>query len=331
MSGPAGMSGPTQVDFLLPTGNSATIPADNPYMTAPRQVLPAVTYLVTRRCSERRFFLRPSELVNQVFSYCLAYAANRHGILLHAWTCLSNHYHAVVSDPKANLPLFMADLNRLVSKCVNASLGRWESLWSSERYSAVSLTNESAVWEKLIYVLANPVQGGLVNTWQEWPGVTSGPRAVTAKPRTIRRPDLFFRGDGTMPEKVTLWATLPPCFSGDKAGRFATRLGRALDSHEAEILAAHRAENRSVLGRDAVLRENPEKRPKSFEPRRGVNPQIAGRDRWLRTEALRRLRSFLDSYREAWKKFREGIRDVLFPAGTYWMCRHAGCEAVPLD
>ena len=38
-------------------------------MTAPRQVLPGTTYLVTRRCAQRQFLLRPSKLVNEIFSY----------------------------------------------------------------------------------------------------------------------------------------------------------------------------------------------------------------------------------------------------------------------
>ena len=49
-------------------------------MTAPRQILPGTTYMVTRRCSERRFFLRPSAIVNQIFTYCLAYAAQETGV-----------------------------------------------------------------------------------------------------------------------------------------------------------------------------------------------------------------------------------------------------------
>ena len=49
-------------------------------MTAPRQVLPGTTYLVSHRCSERRFFLRPSRLGNDVFRYLLAVAAQRYGI-----------------------------------------------------------------------------------------------------------------------------------------------------------------------------------------------------------------------------------------------------------
>jgi hypothetical protein len=41
-------------------------------MTAPRQVLPGSSYLVTRRVARRQLLLRPSKVVNQVFRYSFA-------------------------------------------------------------------------------------------------------------------------------------------------------------------------------------------------------------------------------------------------------------------
>ena len=39
----------------------------------------------------------------------------------------------------------------------------------------------------------------------------------------------------------------------------------------------------------------------------------------------------LEAYQEAWGQFKAGIKDVVFPAGTYWMGRHAGLRAAPPD
>jgi REP element-mobilizing transposase RayT len=60
-------------------------------VTAPRQVLPGTAYLVTRRCAQREFLLRPSPATNAVFLYVLAVAACRFGIRVHAFCVLSNH------------------------------------------------------------------------------------------------------------------------------------------------------------------------------------------------------------------------------------------------
>jgi len=140
-------------------------------MTAPRQILPGTTYLVTRRCSERRFFLRPSYRTNAIFRYILAVAATRYDVRVHAFCVLSNHFHLVVTDPHARLPEFHRYLDALVARATNCSLGRWESFWDPDGYSAVRLESNADVMEKMVYVLANPVAAGLVRHGREWPGL----------------------------------------------------------------------------------------------------------------------------------------------------------------
>jgi transposase InsO family protein len=46
-------------------------------MSLPRQVLPGEYYMITRRCSERRFLLRPDRATNNAYLYCLIEAALR--------------------------------------------------------------------------------------------------------------------------------------------------------------------------------------------------------------------------------------------------------------
>jgi REP element-mobilizing transposase RayT len=96
-------------------------------MTAPRRVVPDAQQLLTRRCSERRFFLRPSNAVNEILRYVLAVAVQRHGVLLHAYCVLSNHLHVVVTDVKGNLPAFQQYLDSLVARSINTLHGHRES------------------------------------------------------------------------------------------------------------------------------------------------------------------------------------------------------------
>jgi hypothetical protein len=46
-----------------------------PDMSLPRQVLPGEFYLITRRCQQRQFLLRPDTATNNAFTYCLIEAA----------------------------------------------------------------------------------------------------------------------------------------------------------------------------------------------------------------------------------------------------------------
>jgi putative transposase len=83
-------------------------------VTAPRQIVPGRYWMVTRRCTQRQFLLRPSSITNAYFEYCLALAAKRSGVQVIAYLAMSNHYHAVVFDPLGQLPVFLECVNKAI-------------------------------------------------------------------------------------------------------------------------------------------------------------------------------------------------------------------------
>ena len=281
-----------------------------------RQIIPGATYLVSRRCTQRHYFLVPSKRTKQVFHYCLAYAAMRTGILVHAVVVMSNHYHLIVTDPRGLLPVFVECLNKLVAKCLNARLGRWENLWASEQASYVRLLDAEAMIDKTAYTLCNPVEAALVNRGKDWPGLRFGrPGAYR-----VRRPDFFFREEGGMPESIVL--ELSPLPIGGLSRREVQTL---VDERVAAREAAERkrivAEGRTFLGAREVMRQDPFGSPTTREPRRELSPRVASRNKWLRIETLARCADFAREYRDALASWCAQKRDVLFPLGTYLM-RH---------
>jgi putative transposase len=84
-----------------------------------------------------------------------------------------------------------------------------------------------------------------------------------------------------------------------------------------------------LVGRKAVLRQHWSHRPNTREPRRGLSPRVACRNKWARIEALQRNRAFVDQYRGARADHLAG-REALFPAGTWWLCRYAGLKSAEL-
>jgi REP element-mobilizing transposase RayT len=286
-------------------------------MTAPRRVVPGTQYLLTRRCSERRFFLRPSNAVNDILRYVLAVAAKRYSVALHGFCVLSNHVHIVLTDVNGNLPAFERYFDSLVARSINALHGHWESFWAPGSYSAVALISPQDILFKCAYVLANPAAAGLVRRGSAWPGLWSAPEQIGAGPVVVQRPSHFFRVNGPMPEAATLDLVCPPGFESIEAFRW--QLMAAVTSLEDE--AAHKlaSEGRSFVGVRRVLAQRPGARPAPVEPHRELNPRVAGRDRWKRIEAISRLKSFVKEYRTAWLAFTRGLRDTVFPHGTYWM------------
>src|SRR5512138_806247 len=281
-------------------------------MSRPRRVVPGATVLVSRRCSQRLFLLSPSPIINGIVGYVLAVAARRYSIQIHAFCVLSNHLHLILTDPLGRLPAFEQYLNSLVGRAVNASLGRWEDFWAPNTYSAVTLLSPEDVVAKTAYVLANPVAAGLVQSAREWPGLWSSPESIGGDPLEFARPTDFFKPKGSMPKSASLQLHCPPGFAS--AGDFQEQVRCALAELEAQAAAKLRSEGSSFIGVWRVLAQKPTARPATSEPRRGLNPRVASRDKWKRIEALTSLVEFLRRYRAAWSERRSGGEDVVFPA-----------------
>ena len=296
-------------------------------MTAPRQVLPGAVYVITRRCTQRQFLLRPSNLTNQVFAYCLAVAAEETEVQVHGVTVLSNHWHAVVSDPLGMLPEFLALLHKLVAKAMNASLGRWENFWSSDKTSVVRLVDEHDVLDKMAYVQANPTTAGLVKSPDQWPGLISRHVGETLE---VEMPDVFFDDDGQLPLEATLQLVRPPIYLELDTPELDALLAQAVGKRVRRARDEMRQAGKSFLGPKMVLRQAFSARPETPARRRNLSPRIACKATNHRVRALNDLVRFLARYREAWARWCNGDRDVEFPFGTYAMRVREGvrCESM---
>jgi putative transposase len=289
-------------------------------MTLPRDVHPAQFYLVTRRCTQRQFLLRPDAETNNNFLYCLAVAAERSDVDILLPCAMSNHYHAVVYDRHGNLPVFTEHFHKLLAKSQNALRGRWENMWATEQVCVVRLEGLDDVLAKLVYVATNPVNDGLVAKVHHWPGFHGLAALLADRPMTARRPGHFFRADGPMPESATLRLTLPREL-GD-ADEVRAELRARVAAREHALAEQRQRARRPVLGRRAVLQQSWRDTPTTHEPRRNLRPRVAARNVWARVEALLRIRAFLEAYREARARWLTGVATE-FPPGTYWLRRFA--------
>ena len=290
-------------------------------MTLPRRIIPDATYLVTRRCTQRLFLLKPSQRTTSIFVYCLAVSAQETGVQVHAVGVLSNHYHAVCTDPQGRLPEFMAYLHRLIATCMNAAMGRWENFWASEQPSAVLLENDEDILDKIVYVACNPVAAGLVAKAEHWPGLMA---YRAGKTLSAARPEVFFRKDGDMAESASITLTPAPLSTTPSGQSYAEHIGKLVQNREQEIQNEMAMLGRAFMGKAAVLRQKVTESPFTRAPRRRMNPNVACKSKWHRIEALRRLKAFVSEYKKAFLEWRHGNRAVVFPAGTYALRIHAG-------
>jgi hypothetical protein len=279
-----------------------------------------MTVMITRRVLRRTHLLRPDPELNNLFLYCLAVVAARHGVLVHCVTVMSSHMHMVVTDTRGTLPRFLQELHRLLALGVKV-LRKWEgAVWDHEKTSVVELRTEQAVIEKIAYCIANPVATGLVRRAHQWPGVTTPADQLGRASWTARRPDFYFEQDNPQWHAVaTLHSSIPglsmsPALVRENVGTEIARL-------ETEAHTTMQASGWRFLGPEKIASLSPFDRAKSWEPIRSRNPTFAvGRgQREAFFEAVLVLRTFRKAYRSALEAWRTGVRDMLFPLGTWFM------------
>jgi REP element-mobilizing transposase RayT len=295
-------------------------------MTAPRPVIPGLFLFLTRRCTQRQFLLRPDEETNNAFVYCLAEAAQRFGMEVLLSQMMSNHQHTAVYDALGHEVEFREHFHKMMARSQNALRGRWENFWSSEESCVVEVMTAEDLLDKLVYIATNPVKDGLVEKVHHWPGPGFVNALLTGKSMKAHRPRHFFREEGTMPAEVELVLRLPDHFEGKAA--FLDELRRRIAEVEHACARERQQTGRWVVGRRRVLRMSWRDSPTSREPRRGLRPRVAARDKWLRIATLQRNKEWQLEYQDARAKWLLGIPTV-FPFGTYWLKRFASVAVKP--
>jgi putative transposase len=260
----------------------------------PRQVLPRQFYLITRRCTQRQFLLRPDRATNNAFLYCLIDAASRCEIDVLLPCVMSNHYHAVIYDRAGRYPEFIEHFHKLLARSQNALRGRWENFWSSEQTCVVKLVGREAVLDKLVYTAANPVLAHLVEGAHHWPGVNGLSALLTGRPLRATRPLHFFRPDGPMPDELEISLTIPPELGAAAAVR--AELRDRVRAVELDRAAERSRTGGKIHGRRAVLAQSWRAQPETHESRRNLRPCVATRNKSTRIEALLRNRAFVVEY-----------------------------------
>ena len=258
--------------------------------------------MITRRTVQRMFLLRPDSEINAIFEYCLAEAAARFDIGIVGWLAMSNHYHAIVFDPGAKLPAFLEHFHKMVAKAVNGHHERWENLWSTEETCVTRLVTLDDVFDKLVYTLANPAAAHLVDHVAHWPGSSSWTR-MGKGPKTVKRPAVYFKKNGVMPETVELRVIPPPSLKGESYERWIARVRQAVELREAEAAQSRRSKRIKLVGRKKVLETDPFAAPSTDTPRRRLRPALACKDGERMSEERAILCGFRQGYRTMFEAY----------------------------
>jgi putative transposase len=281
--------------------------------------------MVTRRCGQRKFYLRASKLANALFLYALANAARRTHVQVIGYTVMSNHYHLIVYDKHANISKFTQYLNMSVARSFNVMLQRGENFWATDSLCLVELVNRTDIIDKLAYTLANPVAAGLVGRVRSWGGVTSWQAMHSGETISVNRPNVFYRK--CMPAKAELQLALDLPGLGGRL-QFVHDVVAAVDKIEKACDVERSRAGQTVVGMAAVLKQRTEDSPATRHEMFGLRPKVACRSQWHRVATLQRNADFVAAHADARARLMAG--DVAdFPVGTCGMRELIGPKREP--
>lgn len=111
-------------------------------------------YHVTARGNERRWIVRDDE-DRGAWQAILAESLDVHGVTLHAFCLMDNHYHLLVETPRGNLAAFVRRLNQVYALAFNRRYRRVGHLFQG-RYKAFVVEREAYVAAVSRYIHLNP-------------------------------------------------------------------------------------------------------------------------------------------------------------------------------
>ncbi|MFO0748836.1 MAG: hypothetical protein U1F43_24695 [Myxococcota bacterium] len=288
-------------------------------MSKPRPIVAGEVVSVTRRTMARKFLLKPDPWVEAAFGYLLALYATRLDIGVVAGVVMSDHYHLLVVDRSGRLPTLMNELNAAMARVVNAMRGREGAVWDERQPHYQVMLDPQVALSMAAYQLANPVAAGLVEHGRDWPGFRTTPNAVG---RTLRfaRPAALESEAGTYPEVATLELVAPPGWGVGGAARFGAELAALVAQREELARREVRAAGREFEGVRRVLAApwTTEATAPSDSRKRGARVAAATDEARLAAYVSGRKR-FVRLHAEAKELFVAGVREVLFPFGTWLM------------
>lgn len=303
-------------------------------VSSPRIVDPGATLAITRRTTRRFFLFNPDESrqMEQAYWYCLAYAAQLHGVIVHAACLMSNHSHEVITDVRGELSLFLQTFHRHFAMVTKAYRGWAGEVFDKEQTSVHTLLTPEAALESMAYLIANPVAAGAVRYAKDWPSAQTLPRDVGARTIRARRPDLFFDPENPRwPSEIELSLRMPTAVELEYPVELARqRIAERVREREHQAWAESKRTGIPFIGPRRVLRLPYTKRAESEEAPGGFTPRYAaGGNRRAARQAAKRIKAFNAQYRDALTAWRLGDREAVFPEGTWWMRVFHGARCGP--
>jgi REP element-mobilizing transposase RayT len=304
-------------------------------MSKPFPVVSGACLHVVRRTNHRLYKLTPTfesetgsgahsdDDVKQIYEYVTGVVSLRTGVRVVAWCVMSNHVHELLFDAEGRLPEFLQDRNLYLAKAINAHFGLSGSVFDRGGPGKQFQEDANAMANTIVYILANPVEAGLVRKPHLWPGAISSMEELAPHTKKVKRPEAYFRG-AKWPDEVEYTVGAPEEISGRFGG--IAEMQRIVGARlEAALAKAERHHGGMVLGLKKIAQQGPETRAKAWEEFGDRVRKFAASTQDGERAAVARWKQFQLAYQDARERMLRGER-VIWPEGTWKMHVDFGVE-----
>jgi len=283
---------------------------------------PERIYFVTNRTLHGRLLMRPSKTTNNTIGGIIAKAQEKYTVKIYAFVFTSNHFHIMLQAPEGHISKFMMYLESNIARKVGRAVD-WRGKFWERRFSAEPILDDEALIGRLHYIFSHGVKEGLVETPEQWPGLTCIPELVHGIKRLFPWYDWskFIRARRKR-ERVTrehfadfhkiIFSRLP-AFEKTREEDYQDFLRRILIK-ATEDSRAQRGK-KQALGKENVLNQHPHERPQTVK--RSRRPLCHATCPGMRRQFKESSRAFRKAYKQASAAFRSGEWDVDFPVFSF--------------
>jgi REP element-mobilizing transposase RayT len=286
-------------------------------------------FVTTRTRNSELWFVNNQKLEHEVlgsFAKCL----DRYKADVFAISLEGSHIHHESNFPKLNRADFMRDFNSAVTRAVKRHVPKYPGggLWQ-RRYSNEFLLTESSVVQKFLYTVLQPVQDGLVEHLEDYPGYNclhDAAWGIERKFKVVRWAEYNAARRWNKELKiedftdtVKLRFTRLPGFEHLSQEDYAKTVFAMVEQERQRIVAARKAAGKGFMGRKgllAVIPGTPAKSPKlsSFWD---IRPRVISGSARRNKEGYAWYFDLYHRFKAASAQYRAGDLTVEFPPGMY--------------
>ena len=125
-------------------------------------------YHITNRCFNKEFFPLPLKEVWEIMLKHLKRIHEEHGLAIHAFVLMGNHFHLLCHTPRANIDLVMQVFLRGTAMEILRKSEHADHLWDG-RYKWSLIDSQTHYYQVYRYILQNPLRAKIVSKVEEYP------------------------------------------------------------------------------------------------------------------------------------------------------------------